>query len=238
MADSLIAIRDRREQVIARISDCYAADVLDVDELERRLDAAHNASSLAELDTLVADLAAPSASTALVPVAASALAIDDPSRPATKKLSVIMSTVERRGRWTVPKATTLRVFWGNAELDFRDASIGPGVTTIDISVTMGNLEIVVPPQLAVDVDVSSFMGSVEEKHRVPPDPDPARPILRITGAVRLGNLEIVTRLQGETGRDARRRERQERRQLRRARRRERRELRAGGHSLPPGRSEM
>ena len=29
MPDSLIALRDRREQVIARVSECYAADVLD-----------------------------------------------------------------------------------------------------------------------------------------------------------------------------------------------------------------
>jgi hypothetical protein len=209
--------------VITRLSECYATDVLEVDELERRLDLAHAARTVAELEALVADLAPAPATTALV--AAAPAAIEDPSRAATKRVRVIMSHVERRGRWTVPRTLELRVFWGNAELDFRDASLAPGVTTIDVRVLMGNLEIILPPHLAIDVDVSSFMGSVEERHRVPPDEDPARPVLRLSGAVRLGNLEITTRLPGESRGDARRREKRERKQLRKA---HRRALPAGG----------
>jgi Domain of unknown function (DUF1707)/Cell wall-active antibiotics response 4TMS YvqF len=217
MAESLVALRDRRHQVIARLSECFASDVLEVDELERRLDLAHAARTVAELDELVADLA-PVPATALAPVAPSA--IEDPSRAERKKLRVVMSHIERKNRWTVPRKLDLRVLWGNAELDFRDASLAPGVTTIDVGVLMGNLEIILPPHLAIDVDVSSFMASVEERHRVPPDAEPARPVLRLTGAVRLGNLEITTRLPGESRGDASRRERRERKQLRKAQRRE------------------
>jgi predicted membrane protein len=114
----------------------------------------------------------------------------------------------------VPRKLDLRVFWGNAELDFRDASLGAGVTTIDVRVFMGNVEVVLPPNLSIEVDVSSFAGAVTERHRVPPDADPARPQIRIVGSVRFGNLEITTRLPGESARDAHRRERRERRQLR------------------------
>lgn len=215
MTESLVALRDRRTQVIARLSECYANDILEVDELERRLDLAHAARTVAALDELVADLA-PS-STALVPAAS--VAIDDPNRPAHKKLRVIMSHIERRGRWTVPRTMRTSVMWGNAELDFRDASLAPGVTTIDVRVLMGNIEVILPPHLAVDVDVSSFMGAVEERHRVPPDVDPSHPVLRIVGAVRLGNLEITTRLSGESRGDAYRREKRERKQLRKQRQR-------------------
>lgn len=224
MAESLVALRDRREQVISRLSDGYARDVFDVDELERRLDLAHSARTVAELDALVSDLGdAPAASTALVP--AGVTAIDDPTRADTKRLRVIMSAVERRGRWTVPRELDLRVLWGNAELDFRDASLGPGITTIHVRVFMGNFEMILPPNLAIEVDVSSFAGSVTERHRVPPDADPSRPQIRVVGRVSFGNLEITTRLPGETRRDADRREKRERKQLRDA------ETRA----LPPGR---
>src|SRR3954464_8611682 len=177
MPESLVALRDRREQVIRHLSESYADDVFDVDELERRLDLAHGARSVAELDALIADLAPATASTALV--VAQPTAIDDPSRPETKKLRVIMSSVEREGRWSVPRTMHLRVLWGNAELDFRDASLGAGVTTIRLGVFMGNVEVILPPSLAIDVDVSSFAGSVTERHRVPPDADPSRPVIRI-----------------------------------------------------------
>jgi hypothetical protein len=222
MPESLVALRDRREQVIHRLSESYAEDIFDVDELERRLDLAHGAGSVAELDALVADLAPATTSTALV--LAGPTAIDDPNRLPAKKLRVIMSSVERRGRWSVPRTMDLRVLWGNAELDFRDASIGPGVTTIHVRVFMGNFEVVLPPNLAIDVDVSSFAGSVTERHRVPPDADPSRPVIRIIGTVRFGNLEITTRLPGETARDAYRREKREQRQLRKP----------DNKALPPG----
>ena len=223
MAESLVALRDRREQVITRLSEGYAQDVIDVDELERRLDVAHGAGTVAELEALVADLA-PTTSTALA--LAGPTAIDDPDRAQTKRLRVIMSSVERRGRWSVPRALDLRVLWGNAELDFRDASLGPGVTTIHVRVFMGNFEVILPPNLGIDVDVSSFAGSVTERHRVPPDVDPARPMIRIVGTVRFGNLEITTRLPGETASDAYRREKRERKQLRNAE----------NKALPPGRA--
>jgi hypothetical protein len=217
--DSLVAVRDRRDQVLARLSDAYAGDLFDVDELERRLDLAHKATTLAELDALVADLGAATA-LAVAPVTA----LDDPGRPATKTMRVIMSAVKRVGTWIVPKQLTARVFWGHAELDFREASLGPGVTTVDARVTMAGLTIIVPPALAIDVDVSSFMGSVEARHRAPAEPDPARPLLRVTGSVVMGNVEVYTRLPGESQFGAWWRERRERKQLRRA---ERRALRAG-----------
>jgi hypothetical protein len=222
MAQSLVALRDRREQVINHLSEGYAQDVFDVDELERRLDLAHGAGSVAELDALVADIA-PAASPSTALVVAGPTAIDDPNRADTKKVRVVLSSVERRGRWSVPRKLDLRVLWGNAELDFRDASIGPGVTTIHVRVFMGNFEVVLPPNLGIDVDVSSFAGSVTERHRVPPEADPARPLIRIVGTVRFGNLEVTTRLPGETARDAYRREKRERKQLRKT-----------DKALPPG----
>lgn len=222
--ESLVALRDRREQVIARLSEAYAQDLYDVEELDRRLDLAHGALTVADLDALVADLGAPS--TALVPAVPQA--IDDPTRQERRKIRAIMSSFEREGRWVVPRTMHARAFWGSVELDFREASLAPGVTTLDLRVTMGSVELILPPQLAVDVDVSVIMGSCEQRHRAPLDKDPSRAFLRVTGSVLMGSVEIMTRLPGESAGDARRREKRERKQLR-----------AGeSRALPPGRGEM
>jgi Cell wall-active antibiotics response 4TMS YvqF len=227
MAESLVALRDRRAAVVTRLSDAYAADLFDVDELDRRLDLAHSVGTVAELDTLTEDLGEPTTSLVL---ASSMQVADDANRPPTKRLRVIMSSVEREGRWIVPKETALRILWGNAALDFREASLAPGTTTIDVRVTMGSLELILPPELAIDVDVSSVMGSVEQRHRLPIEPDPSRPMLRVTGRVLMGNLEITTLLPGETKRDGMRRDRDKRRDKRRALR----DARRGRRALPPG----
>jgi hypothetical protein len=223
---NLIALRDRREQVIAALTDHFAADVLDVDEFDARVDAAHQATSIAALDKLVADLAPV---TTHVPTTA-LVVHDNPARPETKGLTAIMGGFERQGPWVVPKRLRTRVFWGGGVLDFRDADFGPGVTEMHVFCMMGGLQIIVPPQLAVDVEVTSIMGGVDQRH-APMAPDPGRAILRITGTVVMGGLDIETRLPGESARQARKRAKGERKARERA-------LDAGAtRQLPPGKRE-
>jgi len=53
---SLVGLRERRERVIAKLTQCYERDLLDIDELDRLLGQAHAATTLVELDALVAGL--------------------------------------------------------------------------------------------------------------------------------------------------------------------------------------
>jgi len=210
---NLVALRDRREQVIAVLTDHFAADVLDVDEFDSRVDAAHSATSIVALDKLVADLA-PLATPAPTTATTTALVVhDNPARPETKGLTAIMSGFQRQGPWIVPRRLRTRLFWGGGVLDFRDADFAPGVTEMHVFCMMGGLQIIVPPQLAVDVEVASIMGGVGERH-ASRAPDPGRAVLRISGTVIMGGLDIQTRLPGETERQARKREKLERKSAR------------------------
>lgn len=188
----------RREQVIEQLQAGFAGDHYEVDELERRLALAHTAESPAALDALVTDLAAPATSTALVE---------------TKRLRVVFGSTERRGPWALPRRLTARVVCGNLELDLRDATIAAGVTEIEVNVTMGNIEIVVPPGVSVDVNASATLGHVED--RTEPGPSTAR-VIRIVGRVKLGNLEVQTLRSGESKWEGHRRQRWERRAHRKA----------------------
>lgn len=190
-----------RERVIDQLSSEFAGDRLEVEELERRLALAHTADTSAALDALVIDLVPTGgAPTALVPA---------------KRLRVVLGSVERVGVWAVPQHLAARVLWGNLELDLRDARLAPGVTTIDVHVTMGNVELVVPPGVAVDVDAGALLGHVEDRTE---HGAATTHVLRVTGRVTLGNLEVTTLAHGETRRAARHRRRWDRRCTRRAHR--------------------
>ncbi|HEY5926215.1 MAG TPA: hypothetical protein VIV11_31235 [Kofleriaceae bacterium] len=207
--------------MIARLTECYQQDLLDIDELDRLLDQAHALGTIAELDELVAGLGE---STAALPIAKHAT--DDPTRLQRKYLTVMFSSIERTGRWVVPRTLVARAMFATVVLDFRDASIAAGTTTLDLSSTFGSVELVLPPWLAINVDVASIGGAVEERHRLARDPDPTEPVLHVNGVVRFGNLCITTRLPGESPGQARKREKRERREL------------AAGRALPPARGQM
>ena len=229
-AGNLVALRDRREEVIARLTEGFTQDLLDVDELDTRLDRAHTATSVADLDALIADLRAPdgaAASTALATRSESTIVRDDPRRPESKKMWCVLSGVDRSGRWIVPRKMRVRCFMGGGRLDFREADFGPGVTELHVSCFMGGFEIIVPPELATDVDASAIMGGFDERHSEPTSSGKPQAVLRITGFAVMGGVEISTMLPGETKGDARRR-------LRRERRAQRALARARQRALPPG----
>lgn len=110
---------------------------------------------------------------------------------------VLLGSVERRGAWSVPPDLDVHVTLGTAELDLRHATLGPGITTIRAHVLLGNLEVIVPPELSAQVDVQSSLGSVEASSRAPAPVDPTVPSVRIVGKVRLGSCEVVTLDHGE-----------------------------------------
>ena len=207
---SLVALRDRRERAIQHLSDSFVADLITIEDFEDRLARVHAATTAADVDVLVADLAplpAGATSTALAPLSVNpALAVS------TKRIRSILGNVERRGGWVVPAQMEVSATFGNVELDFRDAQFTTGVTELNARVVFGNLEIIVPPQLAVDCEGSSVLGNIES-HGAGAMSDPDRPLLRIRGVAVLGNVEVHTRLPGESAREASRRGKRERRGL-------------------------
>ena len=48
---------------------------------------------------------------------------------------------------------------GNVELDLRDADIESGVSVIEAVGVMGNIEVTVPPEVAVECDGDALLGN-------------------------------------------------------------------------------
>ena len=136
-------------------------------------------------------------------------------------LSAKFGNVEKRGPWMCPPELDVRVKFGNAELDFRDAVLGPGLTTIRVEVAFGNVEIIVPPGMGVDMNVVTIGGNASC------DAAPGEVRLKIVGVTKLGNCEVYTLALGEDRRQRRRHDHRMSHHARReARRRRWREIQA------------
>jgi Cell wall-active antibiotics response 4TMS YvqF/Domain of unknown function (DUF1707) len=224
---SLVSLRDRRTQVVALLSHAFARDDLDLDELDRRMEQAHRALTLAELDALVADVGGGEPTAALarretkdvvvrsLTAPTSAMQVGGMvDRPDRQTLWAVMGGVQRAGRWMVPRHTTLHCLMGGISLDFREADLAPGVTELTIMCLMGGVEVIVPPNLHVEVAGSAILGGFDQEH---PGADAltAEPVatLRITGVAFAGGVGVETRRIGESSRQARKRIKTERKLL-------------------------
>lgn len=228
----LVAVRRRRQEVIDRLTEDFARDLLDVDEFEERVTLAHRANNVGELDKLLTDLeplekAAPpiTDSQAMELHPHRELAPADASRPDRRWAVAVLGGVERRGSWRVPHRMKVVCVMGGAEIDFRDVALPPGETEVTVVCVMGGAEIIVPPDLPIECDGVAIMGGFEHVDRAPKQHDPDAPLLRIRGLAFMGGFSIATRLPGETARMARKRERRERLAIED---RERRQLASGG----------
>jgi hypothetical protein len=212
-----VPLEQTRERVVADLCRAFAEEQVDADVLQERLDLAQRATSLAELTALTADLPAARPNDVPAPFPADATAVALPGQAAGSQLLVaVMGGAVRRGAWSPPPSLNVLAVMGGAELDFRDARMGP-LTQVNIFACMGGVEIVVPPGVRVEVNGIALMGGFDHRAMSGSTPPPGAPVLRIGGFALMGGVEVSVRLPSETARDARDRIREERRDLRRQR---------------------
>ena len=211
--------QETRERVIARLSEHFAHDDLDVDEFERRVTVAQTSDDPVDIESLLGDLpaidGAAAPTKAVVPTVVAALVPDERDRDT---VYAIFGGIDRRGAWAVPRRMRIVAIMGGANLDLREARFPPGVIDIEVTAVMGGVNVVVPPGLAVQMHGSAIFGGFADINRAPANPDPDAPLLRIHGLTMMGGVNVEMRLPGESERGARRRERRALREERRAQR--------------------
>jgi hypothetical protein len=120
-----------------------------------------------------------------------------PLAPETARGGVVsfLSSNEREGRWELPRHFRALAVLGNVELDLRDAVIGIGVSFIEAVAVMGNIEITVPPDVAVESDGDSLLGSFVVKYKGNATPGAANGlrVVRITGTAYAASVEIIVK---------------------------------------------
>lgn len=188
-----VALRAAREHTIQRLSEAFAGDVLTLEAFENRVDQAFACRTRSDFEALVRDLGPTLEQRALMRVEADLAPSPEPSaQPNIQRVALsVLGNVERRGRFVLPRLGRALAVLGNVELDLREIAFPAGVTELRVSAVLGNVEIVVPPNLAVETDGSGILGSFATVSRMPLEAGD-EPVLRIRGNAVLGNVEIRT----------------------------------------------
>ena len=206
-----------RQRAVDTLMEHFANDVLDMAEFEQRLDVANQSATEEELNDLLADLPAtelPVPAGSVVPAQGGTPVPVSADRVKERAYLVsCMGGTNRTGRWVPARSNFAIGVMGGFSLDFREAMLGPGVTDVNVFVLMGGGEIIVPPEMEVEVSGFAFMGGFDHETDEPLRPNTDRPILRIKGFAMMGGVGVEVRLPGETAREAKKRRRLERKGL-------------------------
>jgi len=173
-----------RERVVAALCDQFAHDNLSVEQLEQRLELAYKAQSVAEFDTLLADLPALAEPAPLTPLATAAPATM-PERwaadvPAHARIVSLMSETKRHGDWALPRSLEVIAAMSAAHIDLRNAQLGAGTSDIHIVAVMADVKIHVPPGVRLECQGSAIMGVFSADAGAEPAL-PNAPVIRFTG---------------------------------------------------------
>jgi len=105
-----------------------------------------------------------------------------------------LSSNERKGRWEMPRHFRALAVLGNVELDLREAEIGYGLYVIEAVAVLGNIELTIPPQVTVECDGDSLLGTFTLKYdgASPTQASPDR-VLRITGTAYAGAVTVAVK---------------------------------------------
>ncbi len=183
-------ISDQERQQVAEVLRQAAGEGrIDVDELDKRLDATFAARTYAELVPITADL--PRANIGALPVPrSSALA----AGPVHESSFAMMSTTRRRGPWQVGTQHKAFALMGGVVLDLREAVVPGQEVTINASVVMGSVDVLVDEHAVVICDGRAFMGDYSEsRSRIQAQRRPDSPVVRVRGRALMGRVNVKRR---------------------------------------------
>ena len=174
-----------RDRVIDVLRAATADGRLTADEFSERMAAALSSRTFRELAPLTADLAAP-------PATPPARQTESPGSPPAEDVMRIDQrggSVQRTGRWEVPRRLELQPSWSDVTIDFTDAVIRHDTLHIDMKMRGGSLILVVGPGMVVDADYLATRYTDVIIHP-PAEPDaPVRLRIHLAGRMRYGYIE-------------------------------------------------
>jgi hypothetical protein len=119
--------------------------------------------------------------------------------PAERRIVATLTDRKLTGDWELARRTRVVAVLSALTLDLREARIPAGVTTLEISATLAEVKVILPPGLRVECDGTAVLGAFTQKESgYPMASDADAPVLRISGTAALAEVSVRTRLPDET----------------------------------------
>lgn len=168
------ADRDRTAEALRQ---AVAEGRLDIDELQQRLERTYSAKTYAELALITADL----------PIGSALARRGEGSRvepfalptPGPSSITAVLRDERITGRWLVPRRVEVRTMLGQVMLDFTDVAL-PHEVVLDVHVAFGQLTLIVPDDIAVDLDQCTTVAA-RRVNRAGGVRAPGTPCIRVRG---------------------------------------------------------
>lgn len=175
-----------RDRVLDLLRTAVGDGRLTADEFGERMETALSARTLGELAVLTADLGGPGTGAAIATGTGAARAED------VVRIDQKGGSVQRAGRWVVPRRLELRSSWSDVRLDFTEAVIAADTLVVEMNMRGGTLVLVTRPGVVVDA------GSLKVRYtdvnvRTGGDSDvPVILRVQLTGRMKYGGVEVQT----------------------------------------------
>jgi hypothetical protein len=170
-----------RERVAGLLRDAAAEGRITLEELSERLELAWSARTQPEIDTVVEDL----------PGRDAGLTDTRPTR-AARWIVAVIGNDERSGRWRPGEDTRALALIGDCTLDLRQADVDGAELRVTAIAVVGDVRVVVPPGVAVELEGVSLLGDKRYRVGEAPAPPPGAPRVRVTAYAVLGDVTVMS----------------------------------------------
>jgi hypothetical protein len=177
--DAIRASAAEREAVVEGLRVASVEGRLTFEELTERTEAAYAAVSRGDLEHITADLpgmGAPGANPAPAQV--------------KRRFSAVMGDCKERIVGRIDGPLEAVSVMGDVVLDLRGAQVTTGEVCISATAVMGDVKIIVPDGVSVELTGHNFLG-VRKVNVRDPHPGARVPVVRVTATAVMGDIKIV-----------------------------------------------
>ena len=177
--------RERAEQLLRRAA---GDGLLTLEQYGERVGGVLGAQTRGELDLVVADLPAPTAGGGWHPAGAGQVEVRPQRHSVRSWVVALLGDSTQQGRWRPAEQTHVVAVMGDATIDLCLAEVDPGGITIDAVAVMGDVDVVVPDGVEIELGGVALLG--DKTSSVEGVAHPGAPVVRVNAYAVMGDVEV------------------------------------------------